>query len=106
MVELRILNVAIAKANEVNCERLRELETTTAMIALAEQVIAMAANYPGDKVRSREYVGNEVATVTHENEWNIDAQAFKAELVTLKERKRDLEKQLQHSNFITEVVIA
>lgn len=106
MRELKHLNIAIADANQVNSETLRDLETTTAEIALVEQVLGGAARYPGDKVKEREYVGNEVASVTHYNEWLIDAPAVKSELIGLKNHKRDLEKQLAHSNFITEVDFA
>ncbi len=105
MTELQNLNAAIAKANVVNNDMLRELETTSARISLHESIVRMAANYPGDKVRDHEYVGREFTTITRENEWLIDPNAVQAELARLRDRKRELEKALQHSNFVTEVVI-
>jgi hypothetical protein len=103
MSELQALNVAIAKANVVNNDMLRELETVSARIALHEGIVRMAANYPGDKVRERDYVSHEAVTVTRENEWLIDPSAVQAELARLRDRKRELEKALQHSNFVTPV---
>jgi hypothetical protein len=105
MSELQALNAAIAKANIVNSDMLRELETVSARIALHEGIVRMAANYPGDKVRDRDYVGHEVVTITRENEWLIDPSAVQVELARLRDRKRELEKALQHSNFVTEVVV-
>lgn len=105
MGELQTLNIAIAKANVVNNDMLRELETTSARISLHESVVQMAARYPGDKVRDTEYQGREVVTITRENEWLIDPNSVQAELARLRDRKRELEKALQHSNFVTEVVL-
>ncbi len=102
MTELQTLNVAIAVANTANNKILRELETTTARIALVEGVLQVAQMYPGDKQRERTY--GETAPLTIENEWLIDPQTLQSELTTLQERKRDLEKELAHSNFVTEVV--
>lgn len=105
MDELQTLNTAIAKANVVNNEMLRELETVSARISFHEDIVKMAAHYPGDKVRDNEYVGREYTTIVRENEWLIDPQAVQAELARLRERKRDLEKALAHSNFVTEVIL-
>jgi len=105
MGELQALNIAIAKANTVNNDMLRELETVSARISLHESIVRVAANYPGDKVRDHEYVGREITSVTRENEWLIDPNAVQAELTRLYDRKRELEKALQHSNFVTEVII-
>ena len=103
MTELQALNVAVAVANATNNATLRELETTTARIALVEGVLQTAQMYPGDKVRERTY--GETAPSTIENEWIIDPQALQVELKTLQERKRSLEKTLAHSNFVTEVAV-
>lgn len=103
MTELQALNIAIAVANNANNATLRELETTTARIALVESVLQTAQMYPGDKVRERTY--GETTQLTIENEWLIDPQSLQSELKSLQERKRDLEKILAHSNFVTEVVI-
>jgi len=103
MTELQALNVAIAVANSANNATLRELETTTARIALVESVLQTAQMYPGDKVRERSY--GEVSPDIIENEWLVDPQTLQSELKSLQERKRDLEKTLAHSNFVTEVVI-
>lgn len=105
MTELQNLNAAIAKANVVNSDMLRELETTSARISLHENIVRMAAMYPGDKVRDRDYSSRDVVMITRENEWLIDPVAVQAELARLRDRKRELEKALQHSNFVTEVVI-
>jgi len=105
MDRLQKLNVAIATANQINSEMLRDLETTTAEISLAEKVLQSAEGYPGDKYRDRDYVGSEVVTITRENEWLIDPQKLQEELKALREHKRDLEKSLQHNNFLTEVIV-
>lgn len=105
MTELQNLNVAIAKANVVNNEMLRELETISARISLHESIVRMAQNYPGDKVRDRDYVDGNIVNITRENEWLIEPSAVQVELARLRDRKRDLEKALQHSNFVTEVVL-
>ena len=103
MEELQNLNVAIAKANVVNTKVLRDLETTTARIALAELVLRFALMYPGDKVREQGY--GQVESRIVENEWLIDPQSVKSDLDTLQAHKRDLEKSLAHSNFVTEVAV-
>jgi len=103
MTELQTLNVAIAEANTTNNKILRELETTTARIALVEGVLQVARMYPGDKQRERTY--GEVSTITIENEWIIDPQGLQSELKSLQERKRDLEKELAHNNFVMQVII-
>ena len=105
MTDLQNLNVAIAVANSVNNGTLRELETTTARISLLEKIVAVADCYPGDKIRDREYVSGEMVAVVRENEWLVDPQVFQAELKTLQDKKRDLEKALAHSNFTVQVVI-
>ena len=105
MAELQALNVAIAKANGINSEVLRDLETTTAAIAFHEQIVEVADRYPGDKVRDRDYVDNAVVSITRENEWLIDPQSVQERLAELRNHKRDLEKTLAHNNFVTEVLI-
>jgi hypothetical protein len=102
MTELQLLNVAIAKANMVNNETLRDLETTTARIALVESIIAHAAMFPGDKQREQNY--GETTPRIIENEWLINPKEVQDSLKILQEHKRDLEKTLQHSNFVTEVI--
>jgi len=103
MTELQALNVAIANANVSNNTILRELETTTARIALTESVLQYAQSYPGDKVRSHSY--GEITSEITENEWLIDPQGMQKELKDLQDKKRDLEKSLAHNNFVTEVLI-
>lgn len=105
MSELQALNIAITQANIVNNEKLRELETVSARIALLESVVQEAARYPGDKIKETEYVGREFNTVILENEWLIDPAQVQNELDHLKEHKRELEKALAHSNFVTEVKV-
>ena len=105
MTDLQNLNAAIAKANVVNSDMLRELETVSARISLHEGIVQKASYYPGDKVRDRDYVDGNVVNITRENEWLIDPVAVQAELASLRDRKRELEKALQHSNFVTEVIL-
>jgi len=102
MTELQALNIAIAEANYANNKILRELETTTARIALIEGVLQVAQMYPGDRQRERTY--GETTPLTIENEWLIDPQALQSELITLQERKRELEKELAHNNFVMGVI--
>jgi hypothetical protein len=103
MDELKTLNVAISKANTVNVDILREIETIIAKIALIEGILNAAKMYPGDKIRERNY--GEVTNSVIENEWLIDPQSLQVELQNLQNKKRDLEKFLSHNNFVTEVLI-
>lgn len=103
MGELQALNIAIANANSANNAILRELETTTAKIALTESILQTAQMYPGDKVRERTY--GEISNTVVENEWLIDPQFIQTELKNLQDKKRELEKTLAHNNFVTEVLV-
>ena len=102
MAQLLRLNIAIANANTVNNETLRNLETTIARLSLVEQVLQAAGNYPGDKIRERNYGDDAVRFI--ENSWLINPQELQTTLKNLQEHKRALEKTLAHNNFITEVI--
>lgn len=101
MQELQALNTAITEANMVNNKLLRDLETTTARIALIDSILQDSKNYPGDRVKERNYATNEAIFVDFE--WNIDTQKLQETQEALTAHKRELEKELAHNNYSIEV---
>jgi len=98
MEELRNLNIAIAKANLVNHEILKSLETIDAKIHFLDSVKERAKTY---KPKLRNSFRKETDPEFIEYTLNIDAEFVNTELINLKKEKRDLEKTLSKNNGIT-----